>query len=270
MKQRHKREFKEIVLPRPDTVRARCYSMIDIGLVDNSYNNEKKEAHKIMVFFEFPDLKAVFSEEKGEQPFSVMQEFVFSTDDRSNFSKFISNWRNKPLTKAEQLDFDPAILVGKVALISFNHKIKKDYANEKIDKVTNKHAYLRINGISPLPSAMKDGFPAMLNPKIVWDWDKINSADDLRANIETWNAIPNFIRDKVKTSDEFKSLNIPTDFDQEGDSDDSNGHSQGQSEPEDDGFGDDTPTTTQQSQPAQQPSQDSHAGPADDDNWGDV
>jgi len=42
--------FKEVELPKAQSARARCYGVIDLGIVDNSYKSEEKTAHKIMLY----------------------------------------------------------------------------------------------------------------------------------------------------------------------------------------------------------------------------
>ena len=85
--------FKAVVLPEPNTVVARCYSLVDIGTVEEFYNNEPQgKRRKIYLTFEFPSLKAVFNDEKGEEPFVTGLEMTASTNDQANLSKLIAQW----------------------------------------------------------------------------------------------------------------------------------------------------------------------------------
>lgn len=194
--------FKAVALPRPETVPARCIQAIDVGTVDNPYMGEAKRSRKVLIVWELPTLKAVFSEEKGEEPFTIFVEEVFSKDDRSNFVKIITNWRNKPLTEEEKQSFDYAKLIGKVCLISFQIKTKGKYKDSVIEQATNQNSNLKLGAISPLPKVMKDTMPAMINPPVVWDWDKLINGEEV-FNQEKFKKIWKFIRTKMYTSDEW-------------------------------------------------------------------
>ena len=117
--------FKEIPLPGPQTIGARCFGVVDLGVVDNTFNPaQPKRDRKVVIMWELPSLRAVFSEEKGEQPFMVMEELKLSGHADSNFAKLIANWRNKPLDANEQKNFPIEKMINKVCLINIQVKIK--------------------------------------------------------------------------------------------------------------------------------------------------
>lgn len=199
--------FKAIALPEPQTVFARCYSMVDIGTIPNIFNGkinpDRPTARKIQVTWEFPTLLAVFNEEKGEQPFVIGQELTASTDEKSNLSKLISQWRNKPLDAEEQKGFDPATMVGKTCFISFIHKRKikngKEVALGSDGKITNENTILKFNGIMPKPKDIEA--KKAINPYMIWDWDKVASEG---FDKELFDKIPKWLQKKMSESEEFK------------------------------------------------------------------
>ena len=193
--------FKAVPLPEPQTTVARCVTMIDIGTVAETYMNETKIQRKLWIAWELPKLLAVFNEDVGEQPFIVGIEVTFSTDDRSNFSKIISNWRNKPLNEEEKKTFDPVKVVGKTAMISFIHARKSKYKNMEISAVTNENTILKFNGIQQLPKDIPT--PPMISNKLVWDWDLIEKGEKKFLK-EEFEKIPKWIREKMMTSEEFR------------------------------------------------------------------
>ena len=88
MKAKPSGSFQPVGLPEPQTTVARCYSLIDIGTVPNIYKGKLQgNVHRIFLTCELPKLKAVFNEEKGEEPFVVSEEFTLSTKDNSNLAK---------------------------------------------------------------------------------------------------------------------------------------------------------------------------------------
>jgi hypothetical protein len=199
--------FKEVVLPKAQSARARCYGVIDLGIVDNSYKGEEKTAHKIMLLWELPDLQAVFKDDGEKQPFMILEEFTFTTGEKGNLAKLVSSWRNKPFTADERAgNFDPSVFLNKTALLQFSIKRKGAYKGDEITKVTNVNSRMALSTIMPLPAAMKEGMPKMINKPILFDWDKIATPQDL--DMDVWDTIPNFIRKKIRTSEEYLQRNI--------------------------------------------------------------
>jgi hypothetical protein len=193
--------FKAVALPEPNTVVARCYSLIDIGTVEEYYNNEPQgKRRKIYLTFEFPNLKAVFNDDKGEEPFVTGLEMAASTNSQSNLFQLIAQWRGTPLTKEEQKSFNINKLVGKPGMISFIHKRKKDYMGQDIDRITNENTVIKFNGIMRLPKEMT--CPAMLNPQMIWDWDPVIDGEE-KFDPNLFMKIPKWLRKKIMKSDEF-------------------------------------------------------------------
>ena len=190
--------FKAVALPEPNTVVARCYSLVELGTVPNVFKGVVQgKIRKIYVTWEFPTLMAVFNDDRGEEPFVIGMELTVSTNKESNLAKLISHWRNKPLTPEEEQGFDVNQMVGKTAMISFIHALKKKYLGQTITEVTNENTVLKFNGIMPKPKEV--ACAPMMNPEMIWDWDiqKVNF------NSELWMRIPKWLRTKIRTSDEF-------------------------------------------------------------------
>ena len=230
--------FKEVELPKAQTARARCYGVIDLGIVDNSYKGEEKTAHKIMLLWELPDLQAVFKDDGEKQPFMILEEFTFNpAADRSNLAKLVSSWRNKPFTPDEKAgNFDPSIFLNKTAYLQFTIKRKGNYKGEDVSKVTNANSRMALSTIMPLPAPMKEGMPKMINKPLLFDWDKIATPQDL--DKDTWEAIPNFIKKKIRTSEEYQARNIAS-----VDADNTDEPDQVSSDDDDDFGGDQAPTS---------------------------
>ena len=202
--------FKPVLLPEPQTTVARCYSLIDIGTVPHIYQGVLQGVvHKIFLTWELPLLKAVFSEEKGEEPFVVSEELTLSTKENSNLAKLIGQWRNKPLTPEEQQSFDPAIMVGKTGMIQFIHKRKVKYRDATITEITSENTSMKMQGIIKRPAVME--IPAGINPMFIWDWERIESGEET-FDKEKWEKIPNFLKTKLRESEEYKKF-APKDLD---------------------------------------------------------
>ena len=193
--------FNPVPLPEPQTALARCYSVIDFGTVPHIYKNQPKGyVRKIYITWEFPSLLAVFNEEKGQEPFVIGMELTASTGDQSNLAKLISQWRNKPLSPEEQEGFDPSVMIGKTAYISFIHKRRPKFVGQEIKAITNENTNLKFNGIMPKPKEVEA--PANRNPYMNWDWDKVG-IEGFEKHKVTFEKIPKWIQKKMAESKEF-------------------------------------------------------------------
>lgn len=191
--------FKPVPLPEPQSVVARCYSLIDIGTVPNMYNGVQNGVHRrIFLTWELPSLKAVFSEEKGPQPFVVSEEFTLSTKDNSNFSKLVAAWRGKAFTADERKSFEAATLVGKTCFMQIIHKRRKAFRDQEISEITNENTNLKLGTIMKRPKDIPA--PEQINPTLIWDWDIIAKEG---WDQEKFDQIPAFLIKKIKTSEEY-------------------------------------------------------------------
>lgn len=192
--------FKAIPLPKPATVFARCYSVIDIGTVPGTYQGKPQDPkRKIWVTWELPSLKAVFNEEKGEQPFVVSEEYNASTDEKANLRKMVCQWRNNDFSQAEIDGFDPATMIGKCGFLSFKITTKGKWKGKDFKEITNENSNMKLNGIMPVPEGVAK--LKQINPYFNWDWDVIAEKG---FNKEEFEKIPKFLREKMATSEEFK------------------------------------------------------------------
>ena len=204
MKAKNSGNFKAVPLPEPQTTVARCYSLIDIGTIPNIYQGKLQgTVHKIFITWELPNLKGVFSDERGEEPFVVSEELTLSTKDNSNMAKLIAQWRGKPFTPQEEEEFDPTVMVGKTALIQIMHRTKKKFEGQNLKEITNENTNLKLSSIMKRPRDM--AIPDQINPTMIWDWEAIESGEEV-FDKEKWERIPNFIKDKMRDSEEFKKF----------------------------------------------------------------
>lgn len=203
-----KGNFKPIKLPEQGTYVARCYSVIHIGTVDNVFGGKidpkspKKEL--IYITWELPELKAVFNDDKGPEPFVVGRELALSTNEKSILAMLIKQWRGKELSPEEQMSFDPSVMVGKTCLMSVIYKTKSKFKGQNLTEITNENTNLNMSAIMPKLKQME--CPANINAYYVWDWDK----DGSPFNAEKFAKMPKWLQNKVATSDEYKKFGPKT------------------------------------------------------------
>ena len=167
---------------------ARCYSMIQIGTVKETYKGEEKLQHKVRLTFEFPTEKKVFKEENGEQPYVISKEFTLSMHEKATLRKFLESWRGKNFSEEEAKRFDITVLLGKQCLINVVH-----HTNEKGD------TYAQIASVSPIPKGMT--CPEQINPSVVLSYDNFDES--------VFEALPDFLKEKIRSSKEYRAIANP-------------------------------------------------------------
>lgn len=163
---------------------ARCYSMIHIGTVKETYNGEDKLQNKVRLTFELPTEMEVFKEENGPQPRVLSKEFTLSLSDKANLLAFLNSWRGKALTDEERKSFDITVLVGATCMITISHKTSKQGKT-----------YAEISGIGKLMKGMI--IPEQINPSVIFS---VNSFD-----ADTFDKFPDFLKEKIQSSVEFQA-----------------------------------------------------------------
>lgn len=194
-------DFNAVPLPKEGNYPARCFRLILLGTVPNTYKGQEQGmVERIWVDWELPTQLAVFDDNKGEQPFVVGAEFTNSTSPKANLNKLISAWRSRPLSEKEQEGFDISKMINKPCLVSVTHKRKKDYVGKEVEAVTNENTYLNFNGVGSVPESME--VPSAISELTEINYDEFD--------VEKFNKLPKFLQDKMRASEEFKALGINT------------------------------------------------------------
>lgn len=170
---------------------ARCYQMIQIGTVPEVINNETKLMNKVRIGWELPTETRVFNEEKGEQPFVISKEYTLSLSDKANLRKMLASWRGKDFTEDQAKCFDITILLGLPCMLNIIHKASKDGTK----------TYQEIGAVSPMPKGVE--CPKQVHDNTLLEFDNFDWV--------VFDSLPDFIKDKIKTSAEFKLLPNPLD-----------------------------------------------------------
>jgi hypothetical protein len=170
------------------TYAARCYQMIHIGTAEENILGQVKKLNKVRITWELPTETKVFKEENGEQPHVISKEFTLSMNEKATLRKFLEGWRGKSFTEKEAESFDITVLLGKPCMLSIIHKQAK-----------NGNTYAEISSVSSVPKGMN--VPEQINPLKELNYDKFDW--------ELFETLPDFIKDKMKQTDEFKFMMQP-------------------------------------------------------------
>jgi hypothetical protein len=162
---------------------ARCYQIIHIGTILDTYQGEEKLVNKVRLVFELPLELADFG--KGEQPFSIGRDFTLSMHEKSGLRAFVQGWLGKAMSDGEASKFDIATLLGKEGMINVMHRT-----------ANTGRTYADIKGASPLVKGMT--CPPLVNSAFLLDYDSEDF--DLR-----FKMLPEWLQNKVSSSAEFSN-----------------------------------------------------------------
>ena len=160
---------------------ARCYQIIHIGTIVDTYQGEEKLVNKVRLVFELPLETADFG--KGEQPFSIGRDFTLSMHEKSGLRAFVQSWLGKAMSDSEASKFDIGTLLGKEAMVSVMHRT-----------ANTGRTYADLKGASPLAKGMT--CPPQVNSAFLLDYDSQDF--DLR-----FKMLPEWLQNKVSSSAEF-------------------------------------------------------------------
>ncbi len=169
---------------------ARCYQMIQIGHVKELILGEVKTLNKVRIGWELPTETKVFNPEKGEQPFVISEEYTLSMHEKSNLRKMLASWRGKDFSIEESASFDITKLLGVPCMVNIIHKPAKSDPSRM---------YQKIGSVSPLAKGVT--CPVQSNPTTVLQYDNFD--------FTFFESLPDFIKDKIKGSEEYIKMQSP-------------------------------------------------------------
>jgi hypothetical protein len=174
----------------PGTYVARCYSMIEIGTVEIEYKGDKKKQHKVSITWELPTETAIFHEDRGPEPFVVSKKYTLSMHEKANLRKDLESWRGKGYTDEEAEKVDITKLIGQPCLLSVIQQPRPDDASK---------TYTAISSITKMMKGQD--CPDQINPTRILSYDNFNW--------EVFDSLSDFMKDQIRSSDEFKQMQEP-------------------------------------------------------------
>jgi len=191
-------DFKQV---EPGTYVARCYSMIELGTIETEFNGEKKSAHRVLIHWELPTELEVFREELGQQPYSVSKEYTLSMHEKSNLRRDLESWRGKTFTESECERFDITKLLSKPCILNIIHEAGKKDTSKK---------YVKVASVNKMMKGQE--CPEQINPSRILSFDEFNW--------DMFNSLPDWIKDKIKSSEEYQMIEEPETVNARSDNDD--------------------------------------------------
>ena len=162
---------------------ARCYQIIDLGTSEQGGNFPGKK-RKVQFLFELPTEKAVFNDDKGEQPYYVRSIYTLSMNEKALLRRDVSAWLGKKITDSEASKLDIFKMLGKTCMVNVTHVTKGE------------NTYANIMSITPMPKGLT--CPEPINEAYVYSPTEHNQ--------ETFAKLPEFVQNKIKESDEYIAM----------------------------------------------------------------
>ena len=168
---------------------ARCYKMLHIGTNLETIDGKTQLMNKVRIGWELPTETKVFDEAKGEQPLVIDQEYTLSMNEKSNLRKMLASWRGQDFSEDQAKSFDITNLIGKPCMVNIIHKPAK----------TGDKVYQSIGSVSPMPKGVP--CPDQVNKNQILQYDNFDT--------NLFDSLPDFIKNKVLTSVEYKAMTLP-------------------------------------------------------------
>jgi hypothetical protein len=172
------------------TYLARCYSMVQIGTVEEEFQGLKKMVNKVRITWELPTELKVFNPEKGEQPQAISKEFTLSMHEKSSLRAFLTSWRGKGFSEEEAKAFDITKLLGVPCMLSIVHEPGKKDPSKTYDKIASVSTLMK--GVT---------MPDQINKSFEFTLEKFE--------LEKFDLLPDFLKDKIRQSREYKNMISP-------------------------------------------------------------
>lgn len=102
-----------------------CVDVVDMGLLEVTYNGKTKTQHKIRIVWQIEEVM------EDRRPFIVQKRYTLSLHEKSALRKDLESWRGRGFTPAELEGFDVETIIGVPCLLNVIHAVKdgSTYAN---------------------------------------------------------------------------------------------------------------------------------------------
>ncbi len=170
------------VIAPAGTHKACCVGLVQIGTVPVEWAGETKLLEKLRLTFELPEELHEFKEGEGKKPVVISQEYTHSMGDKSNLRPVVEGIIGTTLNQAEAEGFDHETLVGMECLLNIKQK-----------KSAKGNDFAYIETATPLMKKMV--VPKAINLLKTLTYEKWNQ--------EEFDKLPDFIKDKMKTSSQY-------------------------------------------------------------------
>lgn len=179
---------------------ARIYKIVDLGTQKQEFKGEAKpDARIFSISFEFPKIKHVFKEDKGEQPLSRSKDvkFAFTSKESANRS-ILTDLVEATGDNPYEGNYNIFSLLGKTLQVSI-----EEYTNDKGQTKDKIAGFSKLSSEQLEMVEMKPAIYAQVNPS------KFLYLDPQYFDGAFFESLPDFQKDKIRLSPEFANLKQP-------------------------------------------------------------
>lgn len=169
-------EERERELPDEGSYPAACIRVLDMGTQVHPKYGPKRKINVAM--------EILGEETEDGEPFVVYKNYTASLGPKASLTKDLKTWMGLKFEKGDEFDFEQ--ILGQLGMVTIVH-------NESTDG----NVYANIDTISKLPKGLKPGKPT-LEPSSLYLNDDFDE--------EVFDELPDWLQDKIKKTDEYKSL----------------------------------------------------------------
>ena len=159
-----------------------CYSIVDLGTQELTFEGNSKDVHRVRIVWELPKERIEINGE--DLPRAIGKEYTLSLHKKSALRQHLESWRAKVFTRAELDGFKVNNILGKSCMLNIIHDT---YQNED---------YAKISSISPL---MKGMIPTEPENPIISFYIQNDGFDNIPEGIPDW------MKDKIYKSLEYEA-----------------------------------------------------------------
>ena len=154
-----KRESNFVPAPA-GTYRGVCVDVVDLGMIEETWDGIPKRTHKIRIVWQIDELM-----EDG-RPYVASNRYTLSFDPKANLRKMIEGWTGENYTDHEAQGFDVEGMVGVSGIITITHR-----AGSKGGTFAN------VTGVAPLMKGMPRLAPTDHYTRVIDREQKAQSAN---------------------------------------------------------------------------------------------
>lgn len=148
--------FKQVP---PGMYMAICFRVIDLGTQKTQWQGKEKWSRKVMLQWELhgeDDTGEPLTNDEGH-PLSVSKRYTLSLGENAQLRQDLKSWRGRDFTQEELNGFDISKLLGVACMVNVAHDVKDG------------NTYTNVASVTPVPRALKDTVPVMVNEPVIFD-----------------------------------------------------------------------------------------------------
>jgi len=124
-------ESKTFAIPDPNTYKARCVRVVEIGKQKTTYAGVEKEKPQVILQWELFGAKGA-----EENPFLISKWYGFNLAPKSTLRSHLKSWRGRDFTDEELAGFSLGKILGANCTLTLVHEQKGEYTNAVIAAIT--------------------------------------------------------------------------------------------------------------------------------------